>query len=84
MLKVTLNFICEDLTLPSSKCKFSLSGLVRVHRLLGEQDWEGSRRSREGELEGLDPREVRDTLEGTDQSFSCCLRYTWSSTGPRG
>ena len=43
---------------------------MRVHRLLGEQDWEGSRRSREGELEGLDPREVRDTLEGTDQSFT--------------
>ena len=51
-------------------------------RMPGESDWEGSIRAEGGGREGLDTREVRDTLAGTGQSLSCSFRSLGISTGP--
>ena len=48
----------------------------------GESDWEGNMRAGGGGREGLDTREVRDTLAGTGQSLSCSFRSLGSSNGP--
>ena len=61
----------------------SLGGLVRIPRWPGENDYMGSRKVGEGGSEGLDTREVKDTLADTGWSLSFSFRSPGSSTGPK-